>query len=114
MVKDKDIVERIEQEVKDFSAQYKADIDAMKTVMLRFGLLEVKVQEHDAAIKNLDTLVFRGTNGTPSVVEDIRAIKNFQGSIKFWLTATALGFLGQGVIMFMAIMVWLIQKVFAP
>ena len=102
----------IDADIKALVLQYKTDTDAMKSVMFKFGLMESKVNEHEVSIKNLDVLVVRGNNGTPSMVDDIRAIKGFQQSIKFWLTAIALGFLGQGVVMFMAILIWLIQKVF--
>ena len=107
-------LEALEADFKEYTKQYKSDIDAMKTVMTRFTVMENKVAEHDNTIKNLDSLVIRGSNGTASMLEDIRIIKGFQQSIKFWLTAVALGFLGQGIVMFIAILVWLVQKVFQP
>ena len=49
-----------------------------------------------ALVDQHDKIIVRG-NGEPSLLEDVRTIKRFCDSIRFWITAIGLAFLGQAV-----------------
>lgn len=67
------------------------------------------VEEHDKSIKEHDKIIVRGTEGNPSMREDVRTLKDFMKSIKFWLTALAISFMGQFVVVMTAMVIYLIK-----
>lgn len=50
--------------------------------------LTTQYEEHDK-------ILVRGRNGTPSIQEDVRSLLKLAGSLRFWMTAIAIAFIGQ-------------------
>lgn len=58
--------------------------------------------------KEHDKILIRG-NGVPSLQEEIRTIKKFIESLRFWMTAFALAFIGQFVAVGVTMVIIIIQ-----
>jgi len=74
-------------------------VDALK---LSNGVLANLFQEHDK-------ILVRG-NGKPSMQEDVRNLTVFIKSIKFWMTALALAFIGQFAAVGLAMVIYVLKS----
>jgi len=103
------IVNRLELELTALSNKYNSDIERMAVVAGKFEQLSSDVISLGLKYDEHDKFLIRG-NGKPSLMEDVRTIKDFIKNIKFWITAVAIAFIGQFMILFFAVLVWAIQS----
>jgi hypothetical protein len=104
----KALVNVVKQDVDVFKNKYDKDMETMGGVMKDFILIKNMTTEHEDVIKDLVKLIKTG-NGVPSMIDDIRAIKKYQSTISFWLTAIAMAFLGQFVVLIVAAFIWVLR-----
>lgn len=91
----------LEKEIQDFRKEYTDGMVTMGGIMTEFKAMQKTVETHDKILVT--------GNGNPSLQEDVRNIKEFIKSVKFWMTALAMAFIGQFVAIGVTVVVVVIQ-----
>ena len=96
----------MDKETKETFDALRSEISALKVsvdaLVVENKALEAQYEEHDK-------ILVRGRNGTPSMQEDVRSLLKLAGSLKFWMTALVMAFMGQFVAVFTSMIVYILQ-----
>lgn len=70
------------------------EVSSLRIEVSALVLQNVEIKELQDSLREMDKILVRG-NGKPSLMEDVRNLLAFVRSLRFWLTALAIAFIGQ-------------------